>query len=353
MKKMLQFSMAFALLLLYGKAQAQCPTPNQWGEIWFTSQAEVDAFAINYPNCTEIESALYVGDEEWENLTDITDLTPLSNLTSVENISIHFTQVTTLSGLENITNANFIDILENPQLTSITALSNLTSLEEGLNIEKNTQLISLSGLENLTTIGTLYILRNAVTSLSVLENLTSIDWVLGISEDGLTSLSGLENLISAEGVILIGNTQLTDISALQNIDPATIGALRIKNNPLLSVCHLPNFCTYLQQGLGWLTDIENNAGDCINEQAVLNACSLSVNDNAFSEVTVYPNPVKDILHFSKEIHKITVTDLTGKVLATQSNSSQINMSGLQNGVYFITLKTENGLRETKKVVKAP
>lgn len=351
MKTILQFSITFALLLVCEKAQAQCPTPNQWGEIYLTTQAEVNAFAINYPNCTEIEGHLYIGDEEWENLTNITDLTPLNNLTSVEVISIHFTQVTSLSGLENITNANSIDILENPQLTSITALSNLTSLEEALTIEKNTQLTSLTGLDNLTTIGGLYINNNAVTSLSPLENLTSIDWSgLGINEDALTSLSGLENLTSVVAVFLIGNAQLTDISALQNIDPTTLGVLRIINNPLLSVCHLSNFCTYLQQGLGWLTDIANNAGDCISEQAVLNTCSLSIDDMAFEKVKSYPNPVKDILYFEKEVQKVTITDLTGKVLSTQSNSSQIDMSGFQNGMYLITIETKNG-KETKKVVK--
>jgi len=76
-----------------------------------------------------------------------------------------------------------------------------------------------------------------------------------------------------------------------------------------------------------------------------------IDDTTFENVKLYPNPVKDILHFSKEIHKITLTDLTGKVLSIQSNSNQINMSGYQSGVYFVIIETENGLKETKKVVK--
>lgn len=78
---------------------------------------------------------------------------------------------------------------------------------------------------------------------------------------------------------------------------------------------------------------------------------MSVSDNAFSEITAYPNPVKDLLHFSKEVRKITVTDLTGKVLVTQSNSSQIDISNFQNGVYLIDLEQENGIKETSKIVK--
>src|SRR5690606_39104921 len=73
------------------------------------------------------------------------------------------------------------------------------------------------------------------------------------------------------------NYSLTDISGLQNIDPNSILSsylgvgLYITGNPLLSVCNLDNFCTYLA-GSG-LRTISGNAGDCISEAAVNAACS--------------------------------------------------------------------------------
>lgn len=331
MIKKIQFSMAFALLLVCGKAQAQCPEGNQWGEVYLTTQAEVDAFAVNYPNCTEITGYLSIG--EYENPTNITDLTPLSNLTSIESVGIYSTQVTSLSGLNNVTHIGDILIMENHQLTSLSGLENLTTISNDFSIYENQQL----------------------TSLTVFSNLTSLSSIQFNGNPLLTSLSGLESIISLEFLSIWNNNQLTDISALQNIDPATFfygsgtNSIGIWDNPLLSVCNLPNICTYLQNGGEMF--IENNAGDCISEQAVLNACSLSVNDNELSKIQAYPNPVKDILYFEKEVQKITITDLTGKVLVIQNNVNQTDMSALQSGVYFITIEQENGGKDIRKVVK--
>src|SRR5690606_30284689 len=99
------------------------------------------------------------------------------------------------------------------------------------------------------------------------------------SNNSLSNLDGLANLTQIGGDLYIDNNpHLNDISGLQNIDPSTIGGyygLRVRNNPNLSVCNLPNFCTYLQ-GPG-PRSISGNAEDCITEQAVLDACEQSGN----------------------------------------------------------------------------
>src|SRR5690606_429090 len=51
----------------------QCPA----GNVSLTSQAQIDDFATNYPNCTEISGYMIISG------STITDLSPLSNLTSV------------------------------------------------------------------------------------------------------------------------------------------------------------------------------------------------------------------------------------------------------------------------------
>ncbi len=287
-----------------------CPV----GDVVLTTQTEVYEFAINYPDCTELQF-LRIGD--LLDNSNITNLTPLSNLTYI----------------------GHLDIVNNPQLTSISGLSSLTSVG-GLTVRMNPQLTSISGL-------------NSLTSVEVLD----FHW-----NEALTSLSGLENLTSAPQINIFYNPQLSDISALQNIDPDTIGGtiyhedgneyhygLEIRMNSLLEVCNLSNFCTYLQ-GTGYRS-IEDNGGNCIDEQAILNACSLSVDDNTFSEVKIYPNPVKNILHFSQEVHKIMITDLTGKVFSILHNVSQTDMSALQNGVYLVVVEQENDTKEIRKIVK--
>src|SRR5690554_7141688 len=208
--------------------KAQCPA----GNIIFTTQAQIDAFATNYPNCTEVSGNLTIQG------ANITDLTPLSNLTSV---------------------GGYLVIYNNSNLTNLDGLSNLTSVGGYLDIYSNLSLTNLDGLSNLTSIGGYLVFYN---------------------NPNLTNLNGLSNLTSVGAdLVIVFNSSLTDISGLQNIDPTSILStyyglgLYIMNNSSLSVCNLENFCTYLA-GSGART-ISNNAGDCISEAAVTTACTTS------------------------------------------------------------------------------
>src|SRR5690606_9592043 len=228
--------------------KAQCPP----GDVILTSQTEVDDFATNHPNCTEISGDLYIYGN------DITDLSPLSNLTSV---------------------GGNLNIFSNSSLLNLDGLNNLTSVGGLLDISFNSNLTNLNGLSNLTSVGGyLNIYDNlSLTNLDGLSNLTSLGGYLSISfNSSLTNLDGLSNLTSIGGYLRIyNNSNLTDISGLQNIDPASILStngfgLYIAGNTSLSVCNLDNFCTYLA-GSG-LRTISGNAGDCISEAAVTTAC---------------------------------------------------------------------------------
>src|SRR5690606_1932002 len=250
----------------------QCPA----GNVSLNSQAAVNNFATNYPNCTEVSGNLTIQG------ANITDLTPLSNLTSVGgylNIGSN-SSLNNLDGLSNLTSVGgHLYIYNNPNLTYLDGLSNLTSVGGNLFIDSNSNLTNLDGLNNLTSVGgSLYIYNNSnLINLDGLSNLTSVGGYLRIyNNSNLTDLDGLSNLTSVGADLMIeSNSSLTDISGLQNIDPASILStygfgLYIKNNSSLSVCNLENFCTYLA-GSGPRT-ISDNAGDCISEAAVTTAC---------------------------------------------------------------------------------
>src|SRR5690606_31203507 len=224
----------------------QCPT----GDVILNSQTEVDDFATNYPNCTEISGGLNISGG-----STITDLSPLSNLTSVGgylNIGSN-SNLTNLDGLSNLTSVGGnLFISANSSLTNLDGLSNLTSVGVNLYIVSNSNLTSLDGLSNLTSVGGSLTINNnsSLTNLDGLNNLTSVGGHLGInSNSSLTNLDGLSNLTSVGGYLYIqSNSSLTDISGLQNIDPASIlptfgVGLYIVGNTSLSVCNLPNFCT--------------------------------------------------------------------------------------------------------------
>jgi hypothetical protein len=70
---------------------------------------------------------------------------------------------------------------------------------------------------------------------------------------------------------------------------------------------------------------------------------------------IYPNPTSSILNISNpnsvEIKNISVVDINGRIVKNQSDSlSQINVSDLNAGVYFVTIEAAEG-KTTKKFIK--
>lgn len=79
---------------------------------------------------------------------------------------------------------------------------------------------------------------------------------------------------------------------------------------------------------------------------------ISDPDSKNKNVSIYPNPVKDILQFSEEISNVKITDLSGKIVKQFSVSGKsIDVSTLSIGSYFITLTTKKGTIITKKLLK--
>jgi hypothetical protein len=93
------------------------------------------------------------------------------------------------------------------------------------------------------------------------------------------------------------------------------------------------------------------------DEAHYGSVPLSQPEFSQLQVTLYPNPVSDVLYINSMdiINKVSVYDIQGKVIKTvsglNSNTSEINLSSLQNGVYFISVVSENGEKLTRKVVK--
>ncbi len=84
---------------------------------------------------------------------------------------------------------------------------------------------------------------------------------------------------------------------------------------------------------------------------------LSTKDIALSDLTIYPNPTKgNIIHISTSastITKIEIFNILGTSVLSQklkNNSTEINVSNLNKGLYLIKLNSEKG-SITKKLVK--
>lgn len=88
---------------------------------------------------------------------------------------------------------------------------------------------------------------------------------------------------------------------------------------------------------------------------ILSKTSLSgINsDKTDSPISIYPNPMKDILHISGFSEgKIVLADCLGKKVIEETNNNSLDVSHLVSGIYFLTLtdKSTNQLA-TYKIIK--
>ena len=72
----------------------------------------------------------------------------------------------------------------------------------------------------------------------------------------------------------------------------------------------------------------------------------SVNEN-INNISIYPNPVKEILSIEGEFTSIEIYNLSGKLLLKSIDKNHINTSSLSEGMYLINILTNNEI-VTKK-----
>ena len=77
----------------------------------------------------------------------------------------------------------------------------------------------------------------------------------------------------------------------------------------------------------------------------------NVNELEATTLSVYPNPATDRLYVNAEnMQRVDIYDMAGRnVLST--TTSVVDLSGIEAGVYFVTVRTDNAAKTTKLVVK--
>lgn len=82
---------------------------------------------------------------------------------------------------------------------------------------------------------------------------------------------------------------------------------------------------------------------------------LSTLENEISDVSIYPNPTSDILYLqdlNAEIKTVEIYSIQGKLVRTFSqNVSEINVSQLNLGIYFLKIMTSDGRKTIQRFIK--
>ncbi len=245
-----------------------------------------------------------------------------------------------LNQLENI------DVSNNFLLENLYCSNNLLST---LNVSNNTTLTKLSFDDNTITeidlsnnifLEELSCSNNFLTSLntSMLTNLSSITF----NENLITELD-FSNNTYLQSVFIINNSELITLN-LKNGNNTFLTTLFVINNSNLFCVDVddPNQAPYP----GWTI---------LPEVTYSDNCSLGINDDLLKEITIYPNPVKNILMVKNEsnfeINSIKIFNELGSLVLEQNIPLiQIDVSKFSRGLYFMQIETENGIL-TKKIIK--
>ncbi len=88
--------------------------------------------------------------------------------------------------------------------------------------------------------------------------------------------------------------------------------------------------------------------------------ALGTTSFASNNVLLFPNPANNSIQISLQntaetMDSISITDISGKNIrnlkSIQSNQLTIDVSELAKGIYFVEIITQNGLKQTKKIIK--
>lgn len=373
-------------LFAWATASAQSCLPEG---ITFTTQGQVDSFAINYPGCTQIEGYVSI-ESSVNNLTLLTGLRKIGGGFTIRNT----TSLTNLHGLDSLNNVGSLYLWNNLSLLNLNGLDNLDTIVNPLYIQNNNVLNDLSSLGHLKKIGSVLGITNndSLKNLAGLENLTEIPSGLEIDgnaslenidalynvtncpsinineNDSLKNLSGLNQVASRVfDIIICKNNALSSLSGLNNI-ALVEGSVLIKYNPVLEVLdglksvtkitgglHIKN--NLLLEHLSGLDSLQMVNGMLLidSNESLINLSNLSkLNSSGFMQIS-FNNSLSNLEGLNNLAHVpyLRVTNNSGLInlkglyslhevsndVAIQGNTSLSNLSGLDS------IKTVGGYLE--------
>ncbi|MNK72626.1 Internalin-J precursor [compost metagenome] len=290
-------------------------------------------------DCSNRNIASLVGIEAFVKLTNLfcsgNQLTSLdvSKNTALDRLNCFNNQITALDVSKNV---------------ALTFLSSTTNPIKTLNVSKNTLLTIL------------YCGNNQLTALDISKNTALKELSCHINQ--LTSLDISRNILLNE--VYAYNNRLTSVDASKNTNLTifsahtnNLTALNIKNGQNSKITNFevrlnPNLTCIQVDNVTSASSYSNWFKDATASYNINCGETLGLSENKSSYLTVYPNPVKDILNFSEQVSDIKITDLSGRTIKQISASTNgINVSNLSKGTYIVTATTKAGNTITKKIIK--
>lgn len=185
-------------------------------------------------------------------------------------------------------------------------------LGDAVNRNAPVQLTSMNGIQKIaTSLDSTYFIKTDGTL-----------WVCGRNNYGQLGLSDYSDRNTP--------TQLGVENNWQDISGGFYHALALKSDGTLWSWGYNNYGQ-----LGDATSTTRTSPVAINCPAI-----LGTQENKLTELKIFPNPTNSSVNFSEEIKDLELFDFTGKKIKSYSSPiSKIDISQLENGVYFLKGKT--------------
>lgn len=104
-----------------------------------------------------------------------------------------------------------------------------------------------------------------------------------------------------------------------------------------------------------VTNISSGCFDTASVSVVIDPCSVGVNEQMRDQnvLSVFPNPGNGVYYLnvsSNNDYQVMIYNAMGKLILSEKNVSNVNLSQFENGVYFLSVITSDQRKYDKKII---
>lgn len=252
----------------------------------------------------------------------IVDLTGIEDFISLEILTVWNENISSLNLTQNI---------------NLRAISLQLNMLSSLDLSQNSLLESLI-LDQAFSLAQIDVTNNTMLKSFKLEDNNSIQNIILSSNENLESVRiglcmGLEYVNLKNG-----NNTTIDLVILNDISNPNLQCFQVDDPAAVIAGVDPPYD-------GWFVD-----GDFL----ITDDCNLSITDNLRNQITLYPNPVKDILFLESTnsigIENVKLYAITGASIIQSTQPRSVDLSGVPSGLYLLEIHTSRGVI-IEKIIK--
>jgi hypothetical protein len=189
-------------------------------------------------------------------------------------------------------------------------------------------------------------------------------WLLSCGNNNFTHLDlsnnnllGYLNVSDADNITELDLSELTELVSFQGFWMDQLIHLNIRNENNTNIFRFdtnnsPNLvCIEVDD-----PDYSNSNPSWIKDATAIYSedCSLSLEDFEKISITVYPNPVRNVVNIDSEailVGDISILDMQGRIVKKLDASDIVEVSQLTAGLYFLKIASEGAVITTKFIKK--